>query len=428
MPRISGVSGNGQTDGPVILLSLEVREPLLVAYFGPFAEPERSAKALEALKVGVIAMQTACPTLDSQVVKDQFAEMQEDFGQVLARYFADKDGIVPKSLQDAFGDKGVLPQFFQRYFDPETGRLVRLIDGQVGPSSRFARLFDPKNKDGVIATIEDKVKQLVEAKLDQVLTEFSLDEDGSAMARLKAMIDKAFSDLRQALGVKAAREEEAERGHCKGFDFEANLYDALADLARQLGDATEFVRGVQGVLKRKTGDHVITLGDTTGAPGLRIVVEAKDQKYKAKQAIYELQEAKKNREAVSGIFVFAKGCEPVEFGDFRRIENDYYCTVDKEALAAGGPLPLLWGAYEVARALAVATARKEANGRLDLDCVRQHLDGIGACLPRLGEIATKANTIEGSASKVREIANGIKEDLKSRIDQILEMLELDPDE
>src|SRR5439155_5757113 len=121
-------------------------------------------------------------------------------------------------------------------------------------------------------------------------------------------------------------------------------------------------RGATSEHKRKTGDHVITLGETTGAPGVRIAVEAKDQKYKAKEAMDELQEAKKNRGAVSGIFVFTKGCEPLEFGDFKRIENDYYCTVDKDALAAGGALPFLWGACEVARAQAVAAARKEANG------------------------------------------------------------------
>ncbi len=57
----------------------------------------------------------------------------------------------------------------------------------------------------------------------------------------------------------------------------------------------------------------------------------------AKKAIRELQNAKKNREAVSGIFVFAKGCEPPEFGNFNRIDNDYYCTVDKAVLVGGGP-------------------------------------------------------------------------------------------
>src|SRR5260370_24946069 len=232
MNRISRVSGNGRNDCSVIALTLEVREPLLVAYFEPYEESERSSKALEALKVGVIALQTACPTLDTQIVKDQFAEMQKDFGDALARCFEEKDGLLPKSLNDAFGDKGTLSQFFQRYFDPVTGRLVHLMDGQIGPTSKFGKLFDPRNKDGVIAVIEDKVNHLLEEKL---LGEFSLDEKDSAMSRLKMMIDGGFSGLREALGVKAARAEEAERGHVKGFSFEEDLYQVVAQMGRQFG-------------------------------------------------------------------------------------------------------------------------------------------------------------------------------------------------
>jgi hypothetical protein len=425
MSRISSVSGNGRNESEVIQLVLELREPQLVAYFEPFAEPERSAKALEAIRVGVIALQTACPTLDTQIVKDQFAEMQDDLGESLARYFAEKDGIVPKSLNDAFGEKGVLSQFFQRYFDPETGRLVRLMDCQVGPSSSFARLFDPKNKDGVIATIEDRVKKLVEAKLNEVLTKFSLDDNDSAMSRLKTMIDGAFSGLREALGVKAARAEEAERGHVKGFCFEEDLYEVLAEMGRQFGDDTEFVRGTPGIHRCKTGDHLITLGETTGAPGLRIVAESKDQEYKAKKAIAELQDAKKNREAVSGIFIFAKGCEPVEFGNFKRIDNDFYCTVDKSALAEGGPLPFLWAAYELARVQAVAAVRKETNGKLDLERIQQHIDGIAAWVPRLGEIVSKASTVQRSGSAIEDTAKEIKEDINRRVVEILALLRLD---
>src|SRR5262249_33147248 len=159
-----------------------------------------------------------------------------------------------------------------------------------------------------------------------------------------------------------ARAEEAERGHVKGFDFEKDLYAFVAEVGRQFGDETEFVRGSPGANKCKKGDHLITLGDTSGAPGLRIVVEAKDQEFSAKKATSELQEAKKNREAVSGIFVFAKGCEPVEFGNFKRVDNDFYCTVDKSAIADGSPLLFLWAAYELARVQAVTVIRKEAGG------------------------------------------------------------------
>ena len=371
MDRTSLVSANGRHECSVITLNLEVREPMLVSYFEPFEEPERSFRAFEALKVGVIALQTACPTLDTQIVKDQFAEMQADFSQSLRHFFSEKDGVVPKSLNDALGDKGVLSQCFQRYFDPQSGRIVQLLQSQVGPASAFAKNLDPKNKDGIVATIEEKVRQLVESKLNDVLVEFSLDEDDSAMSRLKGMISKAFDDLRLSLNLKAVREEVSEQGHVKGLCFEEDLYGLVAAMGRQFGDETELVRGTPGLHKCKKGDHLITLGEATGAPGLQIVVEAKDQELSAKKAITELQEAKKNRGAISGIFVFAKGQEPQEFGNFKRIDNDFYCTADKAEMLAGSQPLFLWAAYEIARVQAVMTVRKEGAGKLDLERIQK---------------------------------------------------------
>ncbi len=138
----------------------------------------------------------------------------------MEQYFKEKDGVVPKSLNDLFGDQGALTQVFDDYFDPKKGEFVRLMDGQIGPSSKFGRLFDPQNKDGVISLIEEKVKHQVEQKLNRVLQEFSLDQDDSAMSRLHKMFQDAVAGLSRAVGVKAARAAEAERGHVKGFDFE----------------------------------------------------------------------------------------------------------------------------------------------------------------------------------------------------------------
>jgi hypothetical protein len=158
---------------------------------------------------------------------------------------------------------------------------------------------------------------------------------------------------------------------------------------------------------------------------LRIVVEVKDQAYKPKKAIAELQEAKKNREGVCGVFVFAKGCEPVEFGNFKRIDNDYYCTVDKSDLAEGGPLPFFWAAYELARVQAVTAVRKEAGGKLDLETVQQHIDGIAALVPRLGEIITKAGTVQKSGEFIEETANAIKDEIEEGAGHVLRLLRLD---
>ena len=207
------------------------------------------------------------------------------------------------------------------------------------------------------------------------------------------------------------------------MSFEEDLYDVVAEMGRQFGDETELVRGTPGSIKNcKTGDHLIVLGETTGAPGLRIVAEAKDQAYKAKEAMAELQKAKKNREAVGGIFVFAKGCEPPEFGNFKRIDSDLYCTADKSALAEGGPVPFVWAAYELSRVLAVAAVRKEAGGKLDLERIEQHIEGIAAWVPRLGEIVTKA---QNSLKFIETTAKDIKEDIARRVAEVLALLRRD---
>ena len=123
--------------------------------------------------------------------------------------------------------------------------------------------------------------------------------------------------------------------------------------------------------------------------------------------------------------MFAKDREPVEFGNFKRIDNDFYCTVDKAVLAEGGPLPFLWAAYELARVQAVAAVRKEAGGKLDLERIQQLIDGIAVWVPRLAEIATKAKTVQNNGDAIETTAKEIKEDIERRVAEVLALLRLD---
>src|SRR5215831_10269244 len=96
-------------------LNLVISDRNVLAYLAQFEDEEaQSEKALEALKVGVIAIQSASPTLDTQVVQAKFAEvesrMKEQMGDFqkkvtddLVRYFAEKDGVVPRSIDGVFG-------------------------------------------------------------------------------------------------------------------------------------------------------------------------------------------------------------------------------------------------------------------------------------------------------------------------------------
>ena len=237
------------------------------------------------------------------------------------------------------------------------------------------------------------------------------------------MLSEFFGQLNQSLGIKSAVATEAEKGHVKGLVFEVDLYQPFAEMGKQIGDETELVRGTVGTLSRcKKGDYLATLGDTSGAPGQKIVVEVKEQALRLKDAIDELQEAKKNRQATIGIFVFARGCEPAELADFRRIGEDFYITVDKDDLAAGKPLLFLDSAYKIARALAVATARKEQAGTLDLQRIQDQLNALAAWSDRIADMATKARTIQNSGKLIEQCANDLKQDLDTRIAGIMKAL------
>jgi len=417
-------------------LHLVISDRNVLGYLAQFPDEESQIeKALEALKVGVIAIQSASPTLDTTVVQERFAEMeagmresvsdfQRRFKQNLSDYFEENKGIVPRSIDGIFGSSGSLNRTFESFFDPEKGQLCRLMLGHIGPNSEFGRTIDPQNKQGLLAVLESRVQQLVEAKLDEVLKEFSLDEDKSAMSRLHALLAESFDKINRAVGHSDGREEEARKGHLKGIRFEDELYnDFFAPLCTQMEDEPALVARTPGANEGcKTGDLLSTLGESTGAPGVNIVVEAKDREVKLKDARSELQEAKTNRKAAIGIYVWSRGTEPTEVGNFRRIGDDFYVTVDRDDLRAGRPLLYFDAAYRIARAMAVAAVRKEAAEEVDLVEIENHVEALGTWSDRIADMATKARTIKNSGRLIEDTATELKEDLDGRIMAILKML------
>lgn len=307
------------------------------------------------------------------------------------------------------------------------------------PSSQFARSLDPANKESVISHIENIVQNHLNQKTAEIVSQFSLDTDDSALARLKKEISSQveavkksnndfFVELRESLGIKAGREREAEKGTEKGREFETALYERVAELGRQVGDTTENVRAIVGAIQRsKKGDYTISLGETSGAPGCRIVVEAKKQEgYRLKDAIEELKEAKQNRASAAGIFAFARGCEPPEVGDFHRVGEDFFVTVDEESLEKGDSLLFFESAYKIARALVVTTVRREEKQELDLEKVVREINSLSKLVERLSELSTKAGTIRNNSEFIEQTANYLKGEMEMRLKEIEKLLSRPP--
>ena len=409
-----------------LVLTLNVSDPLITDFLMSFPEETREKKALEALKVGVIAIQSASPSLDTKIVEEKFREVEskiredaesfrEDLKCNLERYFKTEGGSVPALIEKNFGDDGRIARLLDTYFSTEKGRLVSIMEGQVGPSSYIGRRMDPSNKDGLVNQVEKAVEEILRESSGRILSSFSLDDETSALSRLKRSIREEieqlqkitvehYSEIRGIIEKEKGKAEEARRGTSKGREFEDALYGYLAGVSAAMEDIPENCSGAKGfVAYEKVGDYTVTLGDTSRAPGKRIVFEAKKAAgYTMKKTLEEMDRAKRNRGAEIGIFLFCKGCEPIEAGDFYRSGNDFIVTVDEEKLDGGEQLLFLDAAYKVARTLIVTRAKEEEEEKVDPEFVRGEMDGISLAMKAASDIYTKVNTIRNSADSIEK--------------------------
>jgi len=423
--------------------TLLITDPVIIKYLSVFFESERNEKILEALRVGVIAIQSASPTIDTNIVNDKFMQVQTtidtylngfkgDLKERLEGYFKAESGAVPRSLDSFFGQNGTMSQMMNSYFSSDQGKLTNLIQQQVGPSSSFAKSLDPNNKDGVLSKLEIMVQTHLQEKTKEIINQFSLDIDNSALSRLQTSLFAKvgeiqtsntvfFGQLKQALGIKEGKDTEFAKGTEKGREFESALYEKVAALAKQLGDTSENVRSLVGKIPRaKVGDYVLTLGSTSGAPETNIAIEVKkEQNYKLKDAVDELKLAKENREATAGIFIFAKGYEPAEVGDFHKIGNDFYVTVDEELLASNQPLLFFETAYKIIRILLVTSKRVEEAREVDLDKIKRELESVLENTSRISDIITKARTIKTNSDFILTLADTLKIEIEDKIKEIV---------
>ncbi|MDO9509342.1 MAG: hypothetical protein Q7I97_08425 [Thermovirgaceae bacterium] len=430
----------------LLRLELEITDRNVIDFLFQFPDDARPSKAIEALKVGVIAIRSASPTLDTRVVEEKFREVQsqiagdveefrEELKNRLEQYFRSEGGTVPAFIEKHFGEDGRISRILESYFGAERGKLVSLLEGQVGPESFLGRRMDPSNREGLVSQVEKTVEELLKQNANQMRSTFSLDDEGSALSLLKrslreeieklqATVNQHYAQIRETLASEKSRLAEAEKGTGKGRDFEEAIYFPLAEMAVAMDDQPENVSDVKGLVNNdKVGDFVVRLGGSSRAPGRGIVFEAKKQQgYNMKKTLEEIDRAKKNRGADIGIFVFCKGYEPREAGDFHRTGNDFIVTVDEQQLEKGQRLLFLEAAYKVARMLITSRAREEEERAIDPEYIRTEIDNIQLAMRGASEVKIKVGTIRNSADAIEKVMAVFEEKLERHLENIKEHL------
>src|SRR5690606_698877 len=127
-------------------------------------------------------------------------------------------------------------------------------------------------------------------------------------------------EVKVTLASFKARREEAARSTRHGGEFEEAVGSVVQAESQKSGEVFEETGNKTGAIAHcKMGDHVVTLGAESAVPGARIVVEAKEDKsYDLVKALKEIEQARQNREAQVGVFVFSKNTAPAGLEPFSR--------------------------------------------------------------------------------------------------------------
>jgi Uncharacterized protein conserved in bacteria (DUF2130) len=353
---------------------------------------------LDAIAIGARVLDREQTGANADFVRAEF----EKAARELDAAFVDRARVVAERLDKRIDD----------VFGPENGHVTKALARHFGDESSVA--------------VQNRVKALLAEvgvqMRDDLRKQFSSDGENNPLATFQRMAIGAMRDNAQAqaeqlkamdaklavlredvLRLQAEKEKleevaaEAERGTAKGRSYEDEVGAAIDALAVPLGDDCEAVGDLKEATGKK-GDVVVAIGAGHGPAQGRIVFEAKNSRLSRPEAVRQLDDARRERNADYAVLVVpSEDKVPARMHALREYNGDKLIVaydVDE------GPLALQV-AYSLARArvlmarggadgvdgVAVADWVERAVNELeDVRRVRQQLTGAKTQIDRASDI------------------------------------------
>jgi hypothetical protein len=229
-------------------------------------------------------------------------------------------------------------------------------------------------------------------------------------------------DVSTKLGALIAKRQEAQRSTAHGNEFEKNFCSFIQNEVQKTGDIFTAVGEKVGMIpKCKKGDGVIEISAESMAAGEKIVLEAKEDKsYTLEDARVEIDEARKNREASVGVFVFARSRAPEGLAPFTRIDKDIFVIWDA---ADASTDVYLSAAISVAKALVFRQKSLDKKTDGDLKGIEASVNVIEKHLKTLEEMETWTTTIQTNSGKILKGIKSLREKAAEEIVKLRSCME-----
>lgn len=356
-------------------------------------------------------------------------------GQILRQFsLDDKESALSRLVNEMTGTNGKLREEFAKdveklhkefALDNENGALSRLV-GRVEKAQRtISDEFSLDNKESALC----RLVGLMETANTTIADNLTLDNENSPLFRLRRELTEIIQKMQESstafheqvkvtLESFKARREEAARSTRHGGEFEEAVGSIVQTESQKSGEVFEETGCKTGVIAYcKMGDHVVTLGAESAVPGAKIVVEAKEDKsYDLVKALKEIEQARQNREAQVGIFVFSKNTAPPGLDPFSRHGKHIVVVWDRDDPATDIFLRV---SLSVAKALVIREQLSDAKSKTSILALKTALVAITTDVSALDEISKWAITVKRSGEKIGRRAGS----LRKKLDRNLSVLE-----
>lgn len=360
-----------------------------------------------AVKIGVLALRDTELHAKVDFVEKTFNNLKNQ----LEKEFDERIENIINKLDEVFKD--------------ETGKLPKVMQEYLGQGGNLYKLLvDPVNNQSAISQIESLMKKHLVGRDSSIYKIMDHNDEQSPLKALRQKIEEAISWARdKVIGADAAKEV-YELGTQHGRDYEDLVFNLkIEPLAKTFGDEAQYTKNTGGSLGPKAiiGDAVVILNPKySSGVNAKIVFEMKDKSLTSPELLRELEQAKRNRDAIAAIAVFKKVEDmPVSARIFAEFPgNCFSCWYDPDSTEQY----TIEFAYRIARFNIIKESLTVASKTIDFKNIMDLFTQFRSDMKIFSNIKTKITQTKGALdtinNEVEELENKLKETLK-KIDTVL---------
>jgi hypothetical protein len=217
MPEQNTTQGATETAAQAIdpiYVHLVITDPEVAAAVGEYQGAQRNDFVATCLKIGVLSLRAAKGVVDGDAIRtagthliDQLSErltgyrtsLEQEVNSALRQYFDPKSGLFQVRVENLVKPDGDLARVIAGQVTAAQQNLDKVLERFIGENSPLLALLSPGEGNRLLEAMRRTVSDVTTAEHKIIVSQFSLDDENSALSRLIRELNTSHGELTGAL-------------------------------------------------------------------------------------------------------------------------------------------------------------------------------------------------------------------------------------